>query len=186
MSYVEFDYGSNLISDANQQKIKSLAKALSERPGLTMEITGYADPEKDKEGLKQAAFDHQIKAQKLKNLVRKGEPAFPVEQIRIEPEEYEKYLKFAYEAGNFPKPRNAIGMLKELPTPEMEKLMNTHITVTDSDLRLLISRRAENVKELLLKAGDIAPARIFRVDPQSVSPQKKEKVKESRVEFKLK
>ena len=190
MSYIEFDYGSNTILEAGQQKLSSLVKALTQRPNIKMEMTGFVDSEKDKEGLKSVAFNRQVKAQKLKKLVKKAEATesqlTTVDQIEIPPQEYEKYLTLAYEAAKFPKPRNAIGMLKELPVPEMEKLMLSHIDVTDNDLRQLASRRAESVKEQLLKTGGIDPGRIFVVTPLSPSPEKKEKVKASRVEFKLK
>ena len=43
--------------------------------------------------------------------------------MKIEPAEYAKYLKLAYKEEKFPKPRNVIGMAKDLPVPEMEKLM---------------------------------------------------------------
>ena len=92
----------------------------------------------------------------------------------------------AYQAETFPKPRNAIGLIKDLPPQEMEKLMITHVEVSDSDLRLLASRRAENVKELILKSGEVAPGRVFIVESQSLSPRKKEKWKDSRVDFRLK
>jgi flagellar motor protein MotB len=186
MSYIEFDYGSDLVTPAGQQKIKSLAKALSERPNINIDIEGYVDVEKDKEGLRQAAFSRKIKSQKLKDQIRKGDPAVPVDQVQIQPQEYEQYITLAYKAEKFPKPRNILGLAKSLPPKEMEKLMLANIAVTDSDMRLLASRRAERVKELILKGDEVAPGRIFIVGPQSLSPQKKEKAKDSRVDFKLK
>jgi len=42
------------------------------------------------------------------------------------------------------------------------------------------------VKEMLLKSGDIAADRIFIVEPKTLVPEKKEKIKNSRVNFKLK
>jgi uncharacterized protein involved in outer membrane biogenesis len=186
MSYVEFDYGSDLVSQAGQQKIKSLVKALYERPNIKMDIEGYVDVEEDKEGLKQAAFQRKIKAQKLNDMIRKGEPAVPVNQVQIQPQEYEKYLMLAYQTEKFPKPRNIIGMAKSLPPQEMKKLMLAYIAVTDSDLRLLASRRAENVKGFILKSGQVQPGRVFIVQPQSLSPPTKEKAKDSRADFRLK
>ncbi len=186
MSYVEFDYGSDAVSQASLQKIKSLAKALYERPNLKMDIEGYVDLEKDKEGLKRVILNRKIKAQKLKDMIRKGEPAVAVRHVQVQPQEYEKYLTLAYKAETFPKPRTIIGLTKSLPVKEMEKLILSHIEVNASTLRLLASRRAENVKELILKSGNVQPGRIFIVEPRSLSPQKKANVKDSRTEFKLK
>ncbi len=187
MSYVEFDYGSALLSDAGQQKINNLAKALLDRPNLKLEVAGYADPEMDKAGLKTAAFNRQIKTQKFKTeLKKKGGEGLTVDAIQIQPQEYETYLTLAYKAAAFPKPRNAIGLLKDLPASEMEKLMLSHIDVTDSDIRKLAQNRAEKVKETILGAGQIDAGRVFVVMPTSVTPEKKEKAKPSRVEFKVK
>ena len=102
-----------------------------------MDISGYVDPENDREGLKKAEFDRKLKAQKIKETAGKGEAAMPIEQISIKPEEYEKYLTLAYDAEKFAKPRTALGLQKKLPKEEMEKLMMTNIIITDSDLRQL-------------------------------------------------
>ena len=79
-----------------------------------------------------------------------------------------------------------MGIAKTLPTAEMEKLLLNSIEVTDSDLRQLAARRAQNVKELILQPGNIDAGRVFIVEPKTLSPEKKEKVKDSRVNFKLK
>jgi hypothetical protein len=79
--------------------------------------------------------------------------------VKIDPSEYEKYLKMAYKEEKFPKPRNIVGMAKDLPAPEMEKLMLTHIEVKEGDLRSLASERAMQVKEAVLKSGQVEPER---------------------------
>jgi hypothetical protein len=109
-----------------------------------------------------------------------------VDDVRIEPQEYEKYLTQAYRAEPFPKPRTAIGLVKALPVEEMEKLLMTHAVVQDDDLRLLAARRAAAVRDEFLKSGQVESERIFLIEPKSPAPEKKEKLKDSRVEFKLK
>ncbi len=68
----------------------------------------------------------------------------------------------------------------------MEKLLLNSIEVTDSDLRQVAERRAQNVKELLLQSENIDAGRVFIVESKTLSSEKKEKVKDSRVNFKLK
>jgi outer membrane protein OmpA-like peptidoglycan-associated protein len=68
----------------------------------------------------------------------------------------------------------------------MEKLIHNSISITDGDLTELSARRAQTVREQLLEKGSIEPARIFVVKAPSLAPEKKEKVKDSRVDFKLK
>jgi uncharacterized protein involved in outer membrane biogenesis len=186
LSYVEFDYGSAKLTEPDLKKIEALTKVLHDRPALKMEIEGHVDMERDKDGLKQYLFERKLKTQKLNEIIKKGGAAIPVDEVKIEPSEYEKYLKMAYKEEKFPKPRNILGIAKNLPVPEMEKLMLTHIEVKDSDLRTLASQRAMQVKDAILKSGQVDPERIFIVEAKSLAPEKKEKLKASRVDFKIK
>lgn len=185
LSYLEFDYGMATITEPNLKKIDTLIKALTDRPALKLDIEGHVDPDRDRDGLKQFLFQRKLKAQKLKEMVKKGEPAVPVDEVKIEPQESQKYLELAYKEEKFPKPKNILGMAKNIPAPEMEKLMLTYIEVKESDLRRLASQRAQKVRETILKAGQIQSERIFIVEPKSLAPEKKEKLKDSRVNFKL-
>jgi acylphosphatase len=168
------------------KKIDTLVKALHDRPSLKLDIEGHVDAEKDKDGLIRYLFDKKIKVQKLNETMKKGQPSVPVDEVKVEPPEYEKYLKMAYKEEKFPKPRNILGMAKDLPAPEMEKLMLTHIEIKEGDLRNLASQRAMKVKDAILKSGQVEPERIFILEPKSLAPEKKEKLKDSRVDFKLK
>jgi len=186
LGFVEFDYGRDTITEQNMKKLDTIEKALSDRPALKMDIEGHVDMENDREGLKQYLFHRKFKAQKLKDMIKKGEPPIPVDDVQIEKKEYEKYLKMAYTEEKFPKPKNIIGMDKDLPSPEMEKLVLTHIEIKEGDLRSLAVQRAMKVKESILKSGKVEPERIFILEPKSLAPEKKEKLKESRVDLKLK
>jgi hypothetical protein len=186
LSYLDFDYGSFVLAEPGTKKLAILTRALNDRPALKLEIEGHVDLEKDKEGLRQYLFNKKIKAQKLKEMVKSGIVAGSVDDVKIEKDEYPKYLKMAYKAEKFPKPRNIIGIAKDLPVPEMEKLMFAHIEVKDDDLRMLASQRALAVKDYILKSKQVEPERIFLVEPKSLQPEKKEKLKDSRVDFRLK
>jgi hypothetical protein len=127
----------------------------------------------------------EVKNRETKGDGEKGEPAVPVDEVKIEPQETQKYMKLAYKEEKFPKPKNILGMAKNIPAPEMEKLMLTYIEVNESDLRRLASQRAQKVRETILRAGQIQSERIFVIEPKSLAPEKKEKLKDSRVNFKL-
>jgi uncharacterized protein involved in outer membrane biogenesis len=186
LSYIEFDYGSTVITEPNMKKLDTVSKALQDRLSLKLDIGGHVDMDNDREGLKQLLFNRKIKVQKLNEMMKKGQPAVPVDEVKIEPPEYEKYLKMAYKEEKFPKPKNFIGMAKDIPVPEMEKLMLTHTEVKEGDLGALASQRAMKVKDVILKSGQVEPERVFILEPKSLAPEKKEKAKESRVDFKLK
>ena len=186
LSYLEFDYGQEKPDAPGEAKLKTLVKALHDRPALKLEIAGHVDGEKDREALRQSLFDRKVRSQKLKDLVGKGGEAPSLDNVVVDAKEYPEYLKRAYRAEKFPKPRNLLGMAKDLPVPEMEKLMQAHIQVADDDLRLLAQRRAQAVKDYLLASKQVEPGRIFLVEPKALAPEKKEKQRDSRVVFVLK
>ncbi len=185
LGYLEYDPGSAVVADANATKIEKLTTALYERPSLKLEIEGHVDPEKDSEGLRQREFMRKLKVQKFNRRLKQGQPSIPIDELTIEPAEYEQYLKPAYKAETFPKPRNIIGFAKDLPVPEMEKLILTHIQIQDDDLRLLASQRAMKAKDAILQSNKVEPERLFIIEPKSLSPEKRDTLKQSRVDFRI-
>ena len=186
LAYVEFDPGRTVLTQESQDKLAKLQQALVERPGLKLDITPRADPEKDREGLRRYRFEQQVKAQKLKDMVKQGASVASVDEVKIDPHEYEKYLKKAYKAAKFPKPRNAIGIAKDLPPEEMEKLMLTNTPVSDEDLKQLANARAQATKDFVTRGERVALERVFLLSPKVEAPKGEEKLKASRVDFSLK
>ena len=186
LSYLEFNYGKDAPDVPAEAKLKNLVKALHDRPALKLEIAGHVDVEKDREALRQILFDRKVRSQKLKDLVKKGGEAPLLDNVVVDAKEYPEYLKKAYREEKFPKPRNFIGLVKDLPVPEMEKLMYTHLQVTDDDLRRLAQRRVKAVKDYLIASKQVEPERVFLVEPKTLAPERKEKQKDSRVVFVLK
>ncbi|HEY6998338.1 MAG TPA: DUF748 domain-containing protein [Candidatus Binatia bacterium] len=187
LSYVEFDYGRSTLTQSAEAKIKSLATAMNNRPALKLDISGRVDPVNDLEGLKQASIERKVKAQKMKELVRQGTAPKSVDDVQVDKAEYERYLKAAYGDESFSKPRNVIGLAKDLPVAEMEGLMLRNTQVTDDDLRNLANRRAQVVQERLLATGQVTGDRISIVAAKPVSAEENEKTKAklSRVDFSL-
>ena len=182
LSNIEFAPGRSTVNDAATKRLESLAKALTERDSLKLEITGRADPETDKEGIKRVAIERAVKAEKLKDQLKKGGEGGSVDAVEVTPAEYPVYLQRAYKEAKFPKPRNLIGMQKDLPVEEMEKLMLTNLPATDEDVQQLALRRAENVQSWLIEEGKVPPERLFLVEPKAESGDKD---KGSRVDFSL-
>jgi hypothetical protein len=185
LSSIEFDEGRATLGPAGMEKVKTLVKALTDRPALKMDITGYVDPVTDGDGLRRVRFERKLKSQKLKAMTDQGVTVgASVDDLTLEPDEYARLLELAYKAETFPKPRNVLGMAKDLPGPEMEKLMLTHLTVTDDDLRAMAQQRADEVKNQLTKSG-VAGERLFVVEPKQIAAVRKEGLKNSRVDFVL-
>ncbi|NMG15724.1 putative protein DUf748 [Aromatoleum bremense] len=166
LSQLDFASGRSSFDAAAQRKLETLAKALTERPALRLEITGQADRASDTAGLKKMILLRMMKAAKLKESVRRGDEAPPLEDVVIDAEEYPKWLERVYRDADFKRPRNAIGLLKNLPEAEMEALMLANIPVDDEALRHLAQERAQSVKNRLLEKGEIAANRVFLLAPK--------------------
>ena len=186
LSYVEFDYGHSNLTQTAEARIKTIATAMNNRPALKLDISGRVDPVNDAEGLKQTSVERKVKAQKMKELVRQGTAPKSVDDVQVDKAEYERYLKAAYSDESFPKPRNVIGLAKDLPVPEMESLMLKNARATDDDLRDLANRRARAVQDGLLATGQVTADRLSIVAAKPVSTEEKAKAKLSRVDFSLK
>ena len=188
LSYVEFDYGYSTISPKMKERLQTIAKVLEDRPAIRIELAGRIDPERDREGLKRALMERRVKAQRLEELVKAGTEAGSLDDVEIPAKDYPKYLDRAYKAEKFPKPRNLIGLVKDLPVEEMEKLMMANMKADDEALRDLADRRAKAAGQWLGREGKVVADRIFFLQPHLTAkdgPQN-DKASEARVDFSLK
>jgi uncharacterized protein involved in outer membrane biogenesis len=186
LAYLEFAPGSAALDGEDFGKLKNLSKALTERPGLKLDVAGRVDPEADREGLKRASIERKVKVEKFDDLRREGKAPPSADAVTVEKAEYEKYLRRAYGDEKFPKPRNIIGIAKDLPVPEMETLMLTHAQVTEEDLRVLANSRAQSAKDWIVTEGKVPADRVFIVAPKLTPEGIKDKGKPTRADFSLK
>lgn len=162
LSSMDFEPGRAAIPPAGEEKLRALAKALADRPGLRLDIGGRADADADREGLKRASVERKVRALKLRDLRAKGMEAEPG-SIVVSREEYPDLLRRAYRDEKFPKPRNVLGLPKDLPVGEMEKLMMANADIDEDDLLALCNQRAQAVKNWLQKNGQVPAERMFIV-----------------------
>jgi uncharacterized protein involved in outer membrane biogenesis len=184
LAYIEFEPGSAALGSDGEKKLETLAKALDARPALKLEVGGRIDPAADRDALKRAAVDREIKAAKVRD---KGEgKSLSVDAVEVAPGERDKYLAEAYKDAKFDRPRNAIGLLKDLPVPEMEQLMLANAGIREDDLRQLANARAQTAKSWLVESGKVAAERVFIVSPKTGAEGIKDQGKPTRADFSLK
>jgi hypothetical protein len=80
--------------------------------------------------------------------------------VSISPAEYPALLKEVYKRADIPKPRNLIGLAKNLLEPEMEKLLLADIEVNDEAMRELAVQRGVAVRDYLV-SRDLPSERLF-------------------------
>jgi len=174
LGHLEFAAGTAAVDAASENKLGVLARALAERPGLRLDIGGRVEPDVDREALRRARLDERVRAEKVRATAAQ-QPTTSSSVITIDPAEYPKWLTALYRGATFERPRNVIGMLREQPVPEMERMLLEHTTVTDDDLRELANRRAQAAKDHLVDKGGVSPARIFVIAPRSGADDLREK-----------
>ena len=166
LSTVPFAYGSAAIGADAQKRIDTLGKALVDRPALRLDIGGRADPSADREALRRAAVEDVIRRAKMKSLASSDTAPASIDQMTIGADERARWLTAAYRASSIKeRPRNAIGMLKDLPPAEMEAMLLADAKVEDDALVLLANARAQAVKDALATKG-VAGERLFLTAPK--------------------
>ena len=184
-STVNFSPGSSRLAKAEEEKLRSLARALSDRPGLRLEVSGFADRAHDPEGLRGEILLKKMKNERLlASAKEKLEGAATGPEVQeIAPQEYSRWLKAVYEKEKFPRPRTVIGTLKALPDEEMKKLILTNTAVGEQQLRGLARERAVAVVDFLLQEGKLQQERLFEKSGDPFAPPEKDGTAGSRVEF---
>ncbi|RQR54301.1 DUF748 domain-containing protein [Burkholderia sp. Bp9140] len=182
LGYVEFAPGSYQLDDAQQKKLDTVVKMLTEKPSIRLDLIGRVDPAKDTPGLRDAYVDRLVRQQKLKDVVGQGESIDPM-SVKVDPAEYGKYLARAYKAADFKKPRNLIGLQKSLPDADMKKALADHAPADDNALRTLAQQRAQAVRQYL--DGKIDSSRMFVVAPKLDAKGIEDKGATTRVDFGL-
>lgn len=183
-SSVKFGPGSAALSAGEREKLVKMASALKDRPALKIEASGYVDRERDPEGLRRELMEKKIRTEKFLDLVkeRKNQPGDSPDTMKLTPEEYSKYLKVVYRKEKFPKPRTIIGTIKDLPDPEMKKLILTNTVIGTKDLQALAGDRTAAVRDFFVANG-LAASRIFQKSADAFKEPAKKGETASRVEF---
>jgi hypothetical protein len=186
LAYVEFAPGRSALPAAGETKLRTLAKALGDRPALKLDVTGRAIPDVDREGLKRAQLDLAIHRQKQKAGGQGAAPAAP-DDVSVDAAEYPRLLTAVYGDAKLPdKPKNALGFAKEIPAAEMEALLLASYPVDDEALRALANQRAQVVKSWLADQGGVASERMFLVASKLDATGVKDSGAPTRVDFALK
>ena len=160
MSSVAFAPGSATLSPEAQQNLGKVAKALVDRPALKLTVTGTANLEAEREGLQRERLQQLVRAEKRRAQPDSTEP--------VTADEYPALLKAAYGRANIPKPRNLVGIAKDLTVPEMEALLMANQPATEAMAAELAAQRGHAVQSYLA-AQKLPAERLFLAAPKTGS-----------------
>jgi hypothetical protein len=181
MSQVPFAPGSAVLSDAAKAQLDKVAKALTDRPNLKLTVVGAARLDEEREGFKRERLKALVAAEKRADggsedhsdddtappaeaasvAASAASEAAPAAPAASGAADYPKLLRQLYRRADIPgKPRNLIGMTKDVPVAQMESMLLAHISVGENDIQHLGTQRAVAVKDYL-QAQHLSADRIF-------------------------
>jgi hypothetical protein len=163
MSQVVFSPGSTELADDARQRLNAVAKALADRPALQLTVVGHSDLEAERSGMQRARLNERVLAEKRRVLARSGGSLTGT--LVVSPAEYPALLKAVYQRADIPKPRNLVGMAKDIPQADMEALLLASTAVSADALRELAVARAVAVKDYLA-SRNLPEDRMFLGAPQ--------------------
>ncbi len=164
LSFAAFAPGLWEADAAARKKAEVLTRSLVERPDLSLELEGTADPATDGLALKRFALERLIRTAKARSL-RATQPDLDPESVIVTAEERPRWLLEAYEAA-FPTPKQTSGKAKlpPPPPPELEQRLLGSLAVDPNELRALADRRTKTFVRLLLEGGKLEASRVFEVE----------------------
>ncbi|RZL63370.1 MAG: DUF748 domain-containing protein [Variovorax sp.] len=157
-STIGFDPGSVTLTASAKESLDKVAKALTDRPGLQMTVVGLASLEKEKDAYQRQRLRQLTQAEKRRVAARAGGDAATVAPVTDA--EYPALLTAVYKRAEITKPRNLVGLAKDLPTKEMEDLLLASVPVDEESIRRLAVERGAAVRDYLL-AQKLPSERIF-------------------------
>jgi hypothetical protein len=189
LQFIDFRPGSADLDTAAADKVRTVVKALNERPQLNIEVPIAWVDELDRAALVEAQFLKQVREAQSSKASRKSTAAAP-EFAQLDPAAKVDILTqlYAKNLGGEPKFPETVTSLKakpELAAAQAEFLsqeLHRHIAIAEGDLTALGQQRAEAVQHALLTDTQLDPARVFL----AVSDKAKNEDGKVRLELSLK
>ncbi len=160
LSEVAFPPGQAAITQEARAGLDKLAKALVDRPALKLTVTGTASLNQERKAIQRQRLQDLVLAEKRRQN--------PGDDTPVAPAEYAKLLQKVYDRTDMPKPRNLVGLAKDLPVPDAEALLLAQLSAPTDDMATdLANQRAAAVKSYLAEQK-VPNARLFVAAPKLV------------------
>jgi len=166
LSRIEFAPGSAALDDTAQANLDKVAKALVDRPALSVTVTGESRLDSEHDAWKKERLRQLVRAEKRRQAIAGGADASAA--ITVSDEEYPALLKEVYRRADIVKPKNVLGLAQDLPPAEMEQLILANMVVADDAMQQLAVRRGVVVRDYLA-TKDVATSRLFLGAPKVAS-----------------
>ncbi len=176
LSQIGFAQGSASIGTDANKVLVAIAKAMADRPGIRLEVTGTASASEDAPALRRSGLDRRLRAEKLAAMATRGQAAGALRDIEVSAEEYPGLLAQVYRKefptpaqlpqgqtppGQTPQGKSQAAQTSATPSlQEMTTALLATIPAGETELLALADQRARAARNWLAQEG-IETARIF-------------------------
>lgn len=165
LSHVEFLPGTARLAGSAAAVIDKVGRALQDRPALKMTVTGVSDPQSEREAIQAAQLESRVLAEQRKEWLRNGRAA-QAELPPLTSAERQRLVAQVYGETRLPnKPRNLVGLAKDIPPADMEALLKAAVAVNTDTARELALQRGLVVRDALIARG-LPADRLFLSAPR--------------------
>jgi hypothetical protein len=174
IQFIDFQPGVGSLDAAAADKVKTVAKALIERPQLKIEVPIAVVPDVDRPALVAAQFNAQVRAEQASKGAPKKAKAAAADAALPAPDQLDPATQlelltrlYVKDFGSEPKFPDAVTGLKskpEITTAKidfLDKAIHERIKIGDEELQALGQQRAMALQQALLSDPQVAPERVF-------------------------
>ncbi len=173
---VAFSPGSTELDAAALEGLEKVARSLRDRPALRLTVTGHASADGEEEGWKRERLRTQVQQVAQRRAAGRAASGAAVQNREGASVDAASgggagaaaqadALRELYRRADFPKPRNLLGLARDIPPAEMEALLLAQIRMPAGALRDLAQARAVAVRDRLAQDG-IPLERLFVAAPR--------------------
>ncbi|MBK1611984.1 hypothetical protein CKO44_00675 [Rubrivivax gelatinosus] len=161
---VEFVPGTATLAPSAEAALDRVAQALKDRPALQTTVAGAADAAAEHDAIQAATLEERLRSEQARERAR-ARGVGPGAAVPAT-EERERTLRRVYADTRLPnKPRNLIGLAKDIAPAEMEALLKAAVSVDADVARDLALRRGVAVRAALVARG-LPAERLFLAAPR--------------------
>ena len=176
LGMVSFAPGSAVLSADAKTGLDKVVNALMARPALKLTVIGAASLEVERDAYQREQLKAQVLAEKQRAAIVNGSSATLATGVDgvddVTAAEYPALLKAVYRRADFPKPRNLLGLTKDIPPADMEALLLANLPASEAAMHELALQRGVRVRDYL--AGQKLPSeRLFLGAAKAIPPEAK-------------
>jgi hypothetical protein len=164
LSHIEFTAGATALDDEDRVRLDALARALSQRPELSIEIAGVGDPKADREAMQRERLERMLRSAKLAQLRRAnpGAELPPLAELVFDAGERPMLLERAWRDAKLD-----VGSAGKVPPPEeLERLLLERAAIATEEVKQVAQQRAQVARDYLRDRRGISNERLYLLAPR--------------------